>query len=46
MPLTYYLWASPDCIPQDASGNFLPARSASLSDAGGTIFDFTWQTQF
>src|SRR6201997_3641384 len=22
MPLTYYLWASPDCIPQDASGKF------------------------
>src|SRR5712672_3495273 len=22
MPLTYYLWASPDCVPQDASGKF------------------------
>src|SRR6266576_857473 len=21
-PLTYYLWASPDCVPQDASGKF------------------------
>jgi len=22
VPLTYYLWASPDCVPQDASGKF------------------------
>src|SRR5438552_5551215 len=22
MPLTYYLWASPDCVLQDASGKF------------------------
>ena len=22
MPLTYYLWASPDCVPKDASGKF------------------------
>ena len=22
MPLTYYLWASPDCVPTDASGKF------------------------
>src|SRR5882672_11416261 len=22
MPLTYYLWASPDCVSQDASGKF------------------------
>ena len=22
MPLTYYLWASPDCVPKDTSGKF------------------------
>src|SRR5262249_37853060 len=40
MSLTYYLWASPDCVPKDASGKFLPTRGASPGDARGHVFRF------
>ena len=47
MPLTYYLWASPDCVLAGCVGKiFCLPRSASPSDAGGPIFDFIWRTQF